>query len=632
MSNAAANTANTTANSDGKSSESSAATNPIAPAVVVPQNPPSVPAMVPPVSAGVVYDISSLDPLQAHALQLTASAGLNAGLLTGHRSSSALPPIATTTTTTTTTGRISQPMDATANITTGGSINPAIILSHAQQQQQTLPLHQQLFLLQPQSQQQQTTASNAVPATLGASNVQSQPPSVHTLIAPAGGTAIPRSLLLPAVNAAGGTHAALSATLASQAAATKGYAQLLAAQGLLPQQYLDIAAAAVNATTLGVSPPSQGQPFTTSQSFPPFAPATLAIPNNSDNNNKREIDAQGSDTNSAAKKQRHLPPSTVSSSNGTHFATNTIPAATTSSASAIWGPDPLPPKEASEADLAKMTPAERRRYERNLREQQRSYRISQQIKELRDILVDSKFPFKPNKYSILLSVAEYIKQLQSRAIMLDTEHSKLIKTIRETNDMVNAGTTPTSTDESVNATSTVESGSESEMLFVRGIDYRSVFDQCPAALGIAALDGRILECNMEFQTVLGFPRPEDVLKQSLFNLVQNHQDIFRAMAQMLKTAEEPTHGTQSQEQNHNYDCFNGTNHRSANENMATGNTETSASGGATIPVGMVAISKDRFWAGPVTSKLNVNVRYVVCPKKAITFLVDCSHFLISLCI
>ena len=35
---------------------------------------------------------------------------------------------------------------------------------------------------------------------------------------------------------------------------------------------------------------------------------------------------------------------------------------------------------------------------------------------------------------------------------------------------------------------------------------------CAAALGIAALDGRILECNTEFQTLLGFPR-DDLLKQ-----------------------------------------------------------------------------------------------------------------------
>ena len=73
------------------------------------------------------------------------------------------------------------------------------------------------------------------------------------------------------------------------------------------------------------------------------------------------------------------------------------------------------PKE-TDVDVESMPPAERRRHERNLREQQRSYRISQQIKELREVLTESSVPFKPNKYSILLSVVDYIKQLKKKLI------------------------------------------------------------------------------------------------------------------------------------------------------------------------------------------------------------------------
>jgi hypothetical protein len=42
--------------------------------------------------------------------------------------------------------------------------------------------------------------------------------------------------------------------------------------------------------------------------------------------------------------------------------------------------------------------------------------------------------------SILVSVAEYIKQLQSRAIMLNAEHQRLIDTIRKTSGLVQSGT------------------------------------------------------------------------------------------------------------------------------------------------------------------------------------------------
>jgi PAS domain-containing protein len=175
------------------------------------------------------------------------------------------------------------------------------------------------------------------------------------------------------------------------------------------------------------------------------------------------------------------------------------------------------------------------------------------------VLAESNVPFKPNKYSILLSVVDYIKQLQARAIMLDAEHQKLITTIRQTNEMVNSGTAPSSADEDTN-----DSGSENEMLFVPGLDYRSVFVQCPAALGIASLDGRILECNPEFQELIGCQK-NDLLKQSLFNLVKNHQDIFRAMAEMLKVAEVPGQDPAS-------------------------------------------LLKHRFWSGEVVSNINVKVR------------------------
>jgi PAS domain-containing protein len=258
-------------------------------------------------------------------------------------------------------------------------------------------------------------------------------------------------------------------------------------------------------------------------------------------------------------------------------------------------------KYAEEAFKAE-DPTEKRRHERNLREQQRSSKISSQIKELREVLSDCNVPFKPNKFSILLKVVEYIKQLQSRAIMLDAEHQKLITTVRQTNEMVtnsadnnNVMSSTTCADnessdttcqdawqqggDRMNAHPSRGARGESELFFVKGIDYRSVFEQCPTAFGIAALDGRILECNVEFQNILGYSSREDLWKQSLFNLVHNHQDIFRAMAQMLKTAEEPT--------------------------------PKSASASSSGANGAGNNSMDRFWTGPVTSKRNIKVSFFV---------------------
>ncbi len=67
-------------------------------------------------------------------------------------------------------------------------------------------------------------------------------------------------------------------------------------------------------------------------------------------------------------------------------------------------------------DNDNMTAEERRRYERNQREQQRTHKISHQIKELRTLLNDSKVPYKPNKFSILMSVAEWRDRRSGRLV------------------------------------------------------------------------------------------------------------------------------------------------------------------------------------------------------------------------
>jgi len=197
--------------------------------------------------------------------------------------------------------------------------------------------------------------------------------------------------------------------------------------------------------------------------------------------------------------------------------------------------------ELTEAELEKMTPAEKRRYERNMREQQRSYRISQQIKLLRDVLEENKIPFKPNKFSILVSVVEYIKQLQARAIMLDSEHQRLAETIRQTNEMVSSGQVPSSGEESTNEESAVNKIPDiaSADLMVKGLDYETLFDRCPSALGIASLDGRVLSCNSSFEELLSVQK-DQVLQQSMFMYIRNHQDIFEAMADLLKRSSAAT--------------------------------------------------------------------------------------------
>lgn len=207
----------------------------------------------------------------------------------------------------------------------------------------------------------------------------------------------------------------------------------------------------------------------------------------------------------------------------------------------------------------------KRRQGRNLREQQRSQKITQQIDHLREVLASANITFKPDKYSTLVTVAEYIKQLQAKSAALDSEHEKLLSTISKTNEIVNdrylpASTTGENPPGGANLADASCNGNESsEAALVPNIDYRSVFKSCGVPLAVASIDGRFLDCNLEFLKVTGYAKeellpchhlssiPEEVTSASvpkadanknlsLFNLLhRDHMEaVFLAMSEMLK--------------------------------------------------------------------------------------------------
>ena len=249
----------------------------------------------------------------------------------------------------------------------------------------------------------------------------------------------------------------------------------------------------------------------------------------------------------------------------------------------------------------------RRRRDRNTREQQRSQKISTQIDVLRDVLKEANVGFKSDKHSTLVSVTEYIRTLQNRKALLDEEHARLLTTIRRTSDAVLSGgaqaqappssqlcpppggaevspPAPYGGPDAVPSAAPLGSGSESggggmgmamgtgvaasaslpahpsssagagaggmppsadeELLhFVRGLDYRSIFSSCGIAMAIAAVDGRLVDCNEELVALTGRTRRELVgeadgsgRKMSLFNLVgrRGMESVFGAMSRMLK--------------------------------------------------------------------------------------------------
>jgi PAS domain-containing protein len=195
---------------------------------------------------------------------------------------------------------------------------------------------------------------------------------------------------------------------------------------------------------------------------------------------------------------------------------------------------------------------ERRRQDRNLREQQRSRRITEQISQLRNVLLQAGVPCKPDKNSTLISVADYITQLQNRSNLLDSEHKKLLDTIARTNEMVNnqyyqatadgssvtsaATPTPVSNDLLSEANMTNSPLEDENIVFVQGLDYKSVFKRCGIALAVASIDGRFIDCNSEFVTLSGYSRKELLPGEELSKTEVNSGEAPSVAQQRIRRA------------------------------------------------------------------------------------------------
>lgn len=184
-------------------------------------------------------------------------------------------------------------------------------------------------------------------------------------------------------------------------------------------------------------------------------------------------------------------------------------------------------------------PIKRRRNERNLREQERSKRINQQIKELRSVLNESNVSYKQNKYSILVTVVEYIKQLQKRSTLAENEQKRLTNSIKlasgfSSERFVNSSNQPPN-GYLFRSESDVDVGNDTEQ--VKGIDYRAVFEQCQFPFAILSVDGRFLMCNAKFEAITGLDK-NTIEYTTLFDIVNRYESekLFAAISNLLYDA------------------------------------------------------------------------------------------------
>ena len=238
---------------------------------------------------------------------------------------------------------------------------------------------------------------------------------------------------------------------------------------------------------------------------------------------------------------------------------------------------------------------DKRRLERNQREQRRSFKISQQIENLRQLLEGAGCSVKANKSSILNETANYIRMLQQRHVQLDLEHRRHFAAMQQSAAAMqqqqhmhgtppqpraplppqSARVAPPAAAAAAAAappggagvslkrpppspsrspeTSPVEgepAGSapdavEAELAVAAAAanipqtDYKLIFRDACVPMAIAAMDGCFIETNCRFCEVSGYLR-EELLKLTIFNLTApwELQQTFTMVSAMLRSSEE----------------------------------------------------------------------------------------------
>ncbi|GMH47338.1 hypothetical protein TrVE_jg10058 [Triparma verrucosa] len=167
----------------------------------------------------------------------------------------------------------------------------------------------------------------------------------------------------------------------------------------------------------------------------------------------------------------------------------------------------------TQAEIAMMSPDARRKYERNQREKQRSFKISKQIKDLQEVLTSLQIPYKNNKFSVLMSAVDFISEIQrenSNAVMHNAamknilvQANEFLKRLKEggndATDLTSNTTHPT-TDLYTNFTANMHRKTP--------LDYGYIFKNVAVPMGIAKPDGKIADCNDEFVSTTGYEREE----------------------------------------------------------------------------------------------------------------------------
>jgi PAS domain-containing protein len=214
-----------------------------------------------------------------------------------------------------------------------------------------------------------------------------------------------------------------------------------------------------------------------------------------------------------------------------------------------------------------------KREERNAREKERSFRISRQINELRDLLsTGGVIVPKGTKSSVLTEAANYIRMLQQHQYRSEIDRHQLVQQIQMIGggalgqqaatavrhvaaqngvwSLGNFGGVPPKSasmyhqpgalegEPVVMSQSNAQPGQDDSAIpnKIEEGDYRHIFNSCTVGMAIASMGGAFIDCNKLFCQLSNHSKQE-VCSMTVFNLTyrQDLQPAFDLISQMLSS-------------------------------------------------------------------------------------------------
>lgn len=195
-----------------------------------------------------------------------------------------------------------------------------------------------------------------------------------------------------------------------------------------------------------------------------------------------------------------------------------------------------------------------RREERNLREKERSLKITQQIHELRNLLsMGGVIVPKGTKSTILTEVANYIRLLQQQQYRSEMDKAQLVQEVQRIGngaigDKAAYAIRHAAAQNGVASMANLSQGQASAadpQPSAAGIpgaladtlgdrEYRCVFNSCSVGMAIATMGGSFIDCNLAFTELSSYTKAE-LKAMTIFNITSRDdlQGAFDMMSHLI---------------------------------------------------------------------------------------------------